>query len=445
MPEFIHYFQQLDAVPVCIGLVAGLLCTPLVALLFTARLRRELLVKDLKAEQLNKVNTEQEAVIHKLRIERDTFRHQYEALGRDHAALEASCTGLRNQLDERNIVLQATQRQIEQRFELLAGEILAEKSGLINQQHESALKLLLTPFHDQLQEFQRRVDDVYDRETRDRIAITKEIQQLRQLNEQLSRDAVNLTEALQGKNKLQGQWGEMLLEKILEDSGLRKNQEYSLQTTLQTSSGNRRQPDAIVHLPGQRDIIIDAKVSLTAFTKAHTATRPQLQQQYNTQHLESVKRHIAGLSAKQYHQLEGVTTLDFVLLFIPVEAAFQLALELDPNLLSSASRKQIILCSPSNLMAILRAIHHLWRMDEQNRNSLIIAKQAGNLYDKFVGFIDSFEEIGARLTQSQQAWQLAKKRLSTGKGNLITRTQQLKELGVQSEKELTNVQQNNTE
>ncbi|PID71939.1 MAG: DNA recombination protein RmuC [Desulfobulbus propionicus] len=443
LSELILHFQQLDLVTLCIGVAAGLLCTPLIALLFTARLRKKLLVSELKTEQLFKASTEQEAAIQQLRNERDTFRHHYETLGREHAALGARYSGLKNQLDERDSVLQATWRQIEQRFELLAGEILTEKSGLINQQHESALKLLLSPFHDQLQEFQRRVDDVYDREARDRVAITKEIQQLRQLNEQLSRDAVNLTEALQGKNKLQGQWGEMLLEKILEDSGLRKDMEYSVQHTLQTSSGKRRQPDAIVHLPGQRDIIIDAKVSLTAFTRAYTAANPQQQQHYNAQHLESVKRHIAGLSAKQYQQLEGITTLDFVLLFIPVEAAFQLALELDQNLLSAASRKQIILCSPSNLMAILRAIHHLWRLDEQNRNSLIIAKQAGNLYDKFVGFIESFEDIGARLNQSQQAWQLARKRLSTGKGNLITRTQQLKKLGVQTEKELM-VQQQNT-
>nr|WP_232370915.1 DNA recombination protein RmuC [Desulfogranum marinum] len=342
-----------------------------------------------------------------------------------------------NQLEERELLLAATQRQVEQRFELLASEILTEKSSLINHQHESTLKLLLSPFHKQLQEFQHKVDDVYDRETRDRVAITTEIQHLRQLNERLSNDAVNLTEALQGKNKLQGQWGEMVLEKILEESGLRKGVEYTTQVSLHTESGSKRQPDVIVHLPGKRDVIIDAKVSLKAFTQAHSENDEKRRRKYELRHLDSVKRHVTSLSSKQYHQLKGVSSMDFVLLFIPIETAFQKTLENDPEILSRSMRKQVVLCSPSTLLAILRTIQHLWRLDEQNRNGLIIAKQAGNLYDKFVGFIETFEEIGTRLHQSQQAWHLAKKRLSSGNGNLIKRAEYLKELGVQTDRELT--------
>ncbi len=415
----------------------GLLLTPFLVLLLVGRIRRQLLVTQIRFDRLSQDTEQQQLLIDRLRQERDILRQEHETLGRDNAGLRARCSGMANQLEERELLLAATQRQVEQRFELLASEILTEKSSLINHQHESTLKLLLSPFHKQLQEFQHKVDDVYDRETRDRVAITTEIQHLRQLNERLSNDAVNLTEALQGKNKLQGQWGEMVLEKILEESGLRKGVEYTTQVSLHTESGSKRQPDVIVHLPGKRDVIIDAKVSLKAFTQAHSENDEKRRRKYELRHLDSVKRHVTSLSSKQYHQLKGVSSMDFVLLFIPIETAFQKTLENDPEILSRSMRKQVVLCSPSTLLAILRTIQHLWRLDEQNRNGLIIAKQAGNLYDKFVGFIETFEEIGTRLHQSQQAWHLAKKRLSSGNGNLIKRAEYLKELGVQTDRELT--------
>ena len=415
----------------------GLLLTPFLVLLLVGRIRRQLLVTQIRFDRLSQDTEQQQLLIDRLRQERDILRQEHETLGRDNAGLRARCSGMANQLEERELLLAATQRQVEQRFELLASEILTEKSSLINHQHESTLKLLLSPFHKQLQEFQHKVDDVYDRETRDRVAITTEIQHLRQLNERLSNDAVNLTEALQGKNKLQGQWGEMVLEKILEESGLRKGVEYTTQVSLHTESGSKRQPDVIVHLPGKRDVIIDAKVSLKAFTQAHSENDEKRRRKYELRHLDSVKRHVTSLSSKQYHQLKGVSSMDFVLLFIPIETAFQKTLENDPEILSRSMRKQVVLCSPSTLLAILRTIQHLWRLDEQNRNGLIIAKQAGNLYDKFVGFIETFEEIGTRLHQSQQAWHLAKKRLSSGNGNLIKRAEHLKELGVQTDRELT--------
>jgi DNA recombination protein RmuC len=439
-----YFFQQLDPVAISLGLGCGLLLTPFLVLLFLGRVRRQLLVTQIRFDRLDQDWEQQQTIIERLRQERDILRQEYETLGRDNAGLRARCSGMVNQLEERDLVLAATQNQVEQKFELLASEILTEKSSLINHQHESTLKLLLSPFHKQLQEFQHKVDDVYDRETRDRVAITTEIQHLRQLNERLSNDAVNLTEALQGKNKLQGQWGEMVLEKILEESGLRKGREYTTQVSLLSESGARRQPDVIVHLPGKRDVIIDAKVSLKAFTQAHGEDDEKRRQKYNVRHLDSVKRHVTSLASKQYHQLEGVSSMDFVLLFIPVEAAFQKTLENDPEILSRSMRKQVILCSPSTLLAILRTIQHLWRLDEQNRNGLIIAKQAGNLYDKFVGFIETFEEIGTRLQQSQQAWHLAKKRLSSGRGNLIKRAEHLKELGVQTDRELANVLKEST-
>jgi DNA recombination protein RmuC len=192
----------------------------------------------------------------------------------------------------------------------------------------------------------------------------------------------------------------------------------------------------LIHLPENRSIIIDAKMSLKAFLETHQTTEAERLQRAVRQHLDSIRKHVAQLAAKQYHQLVGLGTIDFVLLFIPIEGAFQLAVEQDPELLVSAMNRKVILTSPSTLLAILRTINHLWRMDEQNRNSLTIAKQAGNLYDKLVGFIEAFEEIGLRLNQTQQAWHTAKNRLASGQGNLIARAEALRKLGVQSSKEL---------
>ncbi|PIE59424.1 MAG: DNA recombination protein RmuC [Desulfobulbus propionicus] len=399
--------------------------TIILAFILLSRQQKKLLIAKLRLEQTETAAREQAALTEKVH--------------RENAALQAKCAAMDRQLKERDIFLEASRRQIEQRFEVLAGEILSEKGSLINQHHESSLNLLLQPFKDQLQEFKQRVDAIYDQESRDRQAIILEVQQLKKLNEQLRSDAVNLTEALQGKVKLQGQWGEMLLERILEESGLRKGKEYTTQETLYTEKGQRRQPDVIIRLPEDRHLIVDAKVSLKAFTLAYAEKNNEKRNFYIRKHLASVKKHINILSEKRYHRLCGITTLDFVFLFIPVEAAFQMAVHHEPTLLTHALGKQIILCCPSTLLATLRTVHTLWKRAEQNQNGLRIAKQAGNIYDKLVGFVESFEEVGIRLNQSQQAWQLARKRLATGRGNVLTSAEHLKELGVQSDKELTTV------
>ena len=230
----------------------------------------------------------------------------------------------------------------------------------------------------------------------------------------------------------------MVLTKLLEASGLRNGQEFAVQVSLKTDEGSTYQPDVLVYLPENRTVVIDAKVSLKAFTDAHAAPDDTQKQQHLTQHLQSIKKHISMLAAKKYHQLTDSGSLDFVLLFIPIEGAFQVAVTLDPEILTSAMHRKVILASPSTLLAILKTIHHLWRIDEQNRNSLLIAKQAGNLYDKFVGFTEAFEEVGLRLNQTQQAWHTAKNRLSSGQGNLIAKAEALKHLGVQTNKNLPN-------
>jgi len=436
VPLFPFSLDPAQLYPFVLGMAAGVVIALFFHLLASNRSQRRQLVLSLRLERLQEESRRLTQEIERLRLERNQMARECRQLDTDNASLQTGYTAMQRQVEERDLLLAETRRQIEQDFQLLAGKIITEKGELLNQQHESALTLLLRPFRDQVQEFKRKVEDVYDRDTRDRTALIKEIEHLKQLNQQVSLDANNLAEALRGNNKLQGQWGEMVLTKLLEASGLRNGQEFAVQVSLKTGEGSTFQPDVLVYLPEKRAVIIDAKVSLKAFLAAHNASDPDLKQQHLKQHLDSIRKHTAALAAKQYHQLMGAGSLDFVLLFIPMEGAFQLAVEHDPEILTQAMHRKVILASPSTLLAILKTIHHLWRMDEQNRNSLIIAKQAGSLYDKFVGFVEAFEEIGSRLNQSQQAWHTAKNRLSSGQGNLIARAETLKNLGVQSSKEL---------
>lgn len=417
------------------SLVLGLLCAGIPILLFGlmlyTRLSRRNIGLSIRLEQAGRNISRLDTDIDRLRAERDNLRAQNQREAELNAALEADLTSARKLMQERESLLETTRKQMERDFQLLAGRILTEKGGQLSSQHESGLQAILEPMREQLQAFRTRVEDVYDRESRDHSALRREIELLRDLNQQLSTDAVRLTEALQGKSKVQGQWGEMILEKLLEDSGLRKGTEFETQAAIHNEQGQLRQPDILIHLPKNRDIIIDAKVSLKSWALAAHEQDSKKQQKLLKQHLHSLHSHIKGLSGKKYHQLPGLNTLDFVLLFVPVEGAFQAALIQEPELLTQAMRKKVILAGPSTLLAILRTIHHLWRMDEQGRNGLTIAKQAGNLYDKFVGFAEAFEEIGFRLEQSRNSWQTARKRLVSGRGNLVARVEALKELGIQ--------------
>ena len=427
--------DHLQTYPFFLGVAAGTVIAVIFFLMAHNRSQQRQLILSLRLERLQEESRQYEADIQRLRQERNELARECREIDAGNASLQTACNVMRQQVEEREILLAEARKQIEQDFQVLAGKIISEKGEMLNRQHESALTMLLRPFRDQLQEFKKKVEDVYDREARDRVSIIKEIEHLKQLNQQISSDTANLTEALRGNNKLQGQWGEMVLTKLLEASGLRSGKEFAVQVSLKSSEGATFQPDVVVYLPENRTIVIDSKVSLKAFVEAHN-TQDDSRRQYIKQHLDSIKKHIGLLAAKEYHQLTGSGSLDFVLLFIPIEGAFQLAVEHEPEVLVSAMQRKVIVASPSTLLAILRTIHHLWRLDEQNRNSLLIAKQAGSLYDKFVGFTEAFEEIGLRLNQTQQAWHTAKNRLSSGQGNLIAKAEALKHLGVQASKEL---------
>ncbi len=429
-------FNQIDLFSFALGAGGCVVLAMVLFLILHNKAQRRQLTLSLRLERFQDEARDLEHALMELRQEYDQLLSECRQLDTENASLQTSYRSLQQQLLERELLVEETRDQIKQDFQLLAGQVITEKGELLNRQHSSTLHLLLRPFQEQLQEFKRKVDDIHDRDSRDRVAMLKEIEQLRHLNQQLSTDATNLTQALRGGNKLQGQWGEMILSRLLESSGLRNGKEYDVQVHSTTQDGSSYKPDVLIHLPDNRTVVIDAKVSLKAFQDAHSAEGEAEKNRCIRQHLDSVKKQVNLLAGKQYHQLTDVWSLDFVLLFIPIEGAFQMAIEQEPDILISAMQKKVILTSPSTLLAILRTIHHLWRMDEQNRNSLVIAKHAGNLYDKFVGFAESFEEIGLRLNQAQQSWHTARNRLSSGQGNLIARAEALKELGVQASRDL---------
>ena len=400
------------------------------------RLRHENLLISLQLEQIGKDARRFEQEIEELRQERDNLRQQKEEAERDNIGLEAFLHETRAIAGERQQFLAQSKQQLEEDFYNLSRKVMAEQGRVLQEQHAGGLEHLLSPVRNQLDAFRQKVEDVYERESRDRLSLTKELEHLRQLNERLSQEAVELTRALQGTNKLQGQWGEMVLERLLEESGLRPGTEFATQVSLRDEQGRLKQPDVVIYLPEKRAVIIDAKMSLNSYVEAGRTDEEQEREQHLSNHITSIQQHVNGLSKKEYHQLPDLTTLDFVLLFIPVEGAFQAAVSRKPELLTQSLRRRVMIASPSTLLAILRTIHHIWRMDEQNRNSLIIAQEAGKLYDKFVGFTKAFNEVGTRLNQARQSWQLAEKRLSTGKGNLIDRAEALRQLGVQPNKDL---------
>lgn len=428
--------RQLALDSFLLGLACGLGICAFFFLLARQRSQGREIAFKARLERLQDTCQQQLEDLERLQDECRALNRECRDLDVDNAALQSACTSMRQQLAERDAILAENRRQIELHFQAAADRILHQQNDTLSRQHQSSLNLLLRPLNEQLGEFRQRLEHLHSQDSKDRTILQQELDQLRRLNQQLSTDATNLTEALRGKNKFQGQWGELILSRVLEASGLRPGREFELQVQLKDADGNTFLPDAIVHLPEKRDVLIDAKVSLKDFASAIGTDAPEEQQVCLQRHLASVKRQINLLAGKQYHRLSEAGGLDFVLLFIPVEGAFQAVVEQEPDILVQAMRQKVILSSPSTLLAILRAIHHLWRVDEQHKNSLAIAKQAASIYDKLIGFVESFDAIGLRLNQTQQAWHTAKNRLKSGHGNLIAKAEGFKDLGVQPNKEL---------
>jgi DNA recombination protein RmuC len=428
------YLNNITLLTLAFTLAGFLFLTLLVSLTALRRERNNGILLGVRAQ----MHTGETAVLtqtcERLRAERHQLHEENRTLTAELAVLQAMLEEKNNQVAARSELLESTRADMEKNFQILAERIFTEKGTTLTRNHQEELARLLQPVREQLGDFKKKVEDVYDLETRDRVSLGKEIEHLKTLNQRISEDAVNLTNALKGQSKVQGLWGEMILEHLLENSGLKAGHEFEVQVSRKDRNGQPRMPDVLVRLPRGREVIIDAKVSLKAYERMCRTDDRDEERLFTQQHIDSIRQHIRGLADKQYHLLEGINSLDFIVLFVPTEGAFQTAVTTDPELLTAAMQKKIILASPSTLMAILRIVHHLWRQEDQTRNSLAIAKQAGNLYDKFIGFLESFEEIGVRLHQTRSAWEVARNRLVAGKGNLVSRAEGLKELGVQSNK-----------
>lgn len=352
------------------------------------------------------------------------------------AALHSTLEESRRAADEKLQLLGEARQQLSQEFQVLAQRIFDDKSERFSLQNKTGLESTLGPLREQLTEFRKRVEDVYDRESRDRVSLRAELGQLKALNQRLGEEALNLTRALKGDNKAQGNWGEVVLERVLEESGLRKGQEYETQLSARDDSGRRRHPDVIVRLPDNKDIVIDAKVSLIDYERYCNADGDAERQLALRRHVASVRAHIDGLSVKEYESLAGVRSLDFVLIFIPIEAAFLVAFNGDSTLFRDAYEKNIIIVSPTTLLATLRTVQTIWRYERQNANAELIARQAGALHDQFARVMESLQNLGRSLDKSREAYDETLNRFSRGRGNLVKRVHDMARLGAKTKRAL---------
>ncbi len=374
-------------------------------------------------------------------------------LSRRNKELEEALQSRDQDLEERSLALVSAQKELEaateklqlleqsekrlgQQFENLANKIFDHKTSHLSQQNKTTMEAMLGPFRQQLTDFRQQVAQAYDNEAQQRRSLKDEISGLKQLNQKMSQEALNLTRALKGEKKTQGNWGELVLDRVLEESGLREGHEYIRQVSLRNEEGERQQPDVIVHLPDGKDVIIDSKVSLVDYSRSVEAESDSESQAAISAHVQSLRRHIKELSSKSYENLEGIRTLDYVLMFIPVEAAFYVAIEHQPRLFQEALDNNIMLVSPTNLLVTLRTIENIWRYEHQNRNAQLIADKAAALYDKLRGFTEDLQKLGLQLDTVRKTYDGAVNKFSSGRGNAVRQAQQFVELGVKVKKQM---------
>lgn len=385
-----------------------------------------------KAAQLARLEADYAAQ----RQELKDLQQAHSQLNARHEAQSASFKQNAQSNDEKIAILEAAEQRLQTQFENLANKIFTEKSESFTQTNKSGMDALINPLKEQLENFKRQISDQYNREGQERASLKTEILSLKELNQRITEEASALTMALKGDNKKQGNWGEVVLERILKESGLREGHEFETQVSLRSDHGRLQQPDVVVHLPNDKDVIIDSKVSLAAYERYYNAEDEVQRSQLLKEHVSSVKGHIKGLGAKDYQELAGLKTLDYVLMFIPVEPAFLLAIEEEPDLVTLALNHNIMLVSPTNLLVALRTINNIWQYEYQNQNAQKIAAQAGRLYDKFTGFVADMDKIGKSLEATQKHFDGALGKLSTGRGNLVRQVEQFRVLGVQPSKRL---------
>jgi DNA recombination protein RmuC len=406
---------------------------------------REREVGQLRVEEagLISVRDEQRARYDELQSRHDAMRRECEALRVENVSGREQLMALRTTLDEQAkqaeeklALLDRARESMNDAFKATANDIFEARQQAFKAESSEQLTGLLDPLSRRISEFEKRVADSYSQESKERFSLIKEVRSLQELNDRISRDAINLTNALKGENKTQGSWGEVVLERVLERSGLTRGREYEVQVNLRNAEGRKRQPDVVVHLPEAKDVVIDSKVSLTAYERYSSTDDEAEQARAIKLHVASLRRHLKMLSAKDYHQLDGVKSLDFVLLFIPIEAAFAVAVQHDPGLFSDGFDQNIVIVSPSTLLATLRTIQNIWRYEDQNRNAQEIAERAGALYDKFVNFVGDLETIGTRIDAVASSYADAHNKLISGRGSLVRRAESMRELGARTSKTL---------
>lgn len=424
-----------------IGLAAGAV---IVALLFQRRMRRESLAQAAARNDLHVAAAEariraeaQSARVDRLESELAAGRTRHTLVLEEQAGLRAQLAAAQAALDaerrqssEKLALLTEARGELTHQFRSLANDILEEKSRRFAEQNQTSLGQLLEPLKSRIHDFQAKVDQVYVQEGKDRSALAQQVKQLMDLNRKLSEDAMDLTRALKGSNRTQGAWGEVVLERILESSGLRKGHEYEVQASYTRDDGSRAQPDVVLHLPEDRHIIIDAKVSLVDYNEYCNSQTDALREAAASRHLASVRAHIKGLSARNYQSL-GLASLDFVIMFVPVEPAFMLAISLDANLWTQAWERNVLLVSPSTLLFVVRTVGHLWRQEAQTQNARDIASRGAELYDKLNAFVRDLTKIGDRLSQARESYDAALSKLTRGRGNVIRQAEMLRQLGLQ--------------
>jgi DNA recombination protein RmuC len=411
-------------------LMIGLLIGTVVSYLF---IKNKFSSQAGKSEERNKIYEENNK---KLESDLSSERNKVIELNSLYSSLQSDYNNLQNKLIEQKEEIEQLQKKFTAEFENLANKIFEEKTTKFSEQSKSNLAEIINPLREKLSEFEKKVEEINKESIKGHASLREQLLMLKEMNQQITQEAKNLTLALKGGTKTQGSWGEFLLESILEKSGLVKGREYRKQDVFYSEEGKRFQPDIIVNLPENKSIIIDSKVSLIAYEKC-IASEDDVQKQLSLkEHITSIKNHIKNLSSKNYQSLYQLDSVDFVLMFMPIEPAFALAVQNDANLFNDAFDKNIVIVSPSTLLATLRTVSSIWRQENQNRNALEIARQSGALYDKFQGLIADLIDLGKRITTLQRGYEEAMKKLYTGRGNLVSSVEKIKRLGANATKSL---------
>jgi len=388
-----------------------------------------------RQNQMSATITDLKQNLSKLETDREDIRHEKEFLNTELTRKNTEYENLQQLNLKRDEELEERQEQLRKDFELLATKILDEKSEKFTLQNKENIKNILNPLQEKIQIFEKKVDDTQKESISMHSALKEQLLGLKDLNQQMTKEATNLTKALKGDSKMQGNWGELVLERVLEKSGLEKDREYYVQQSFTLADGSRVLPDVVLHLPDSKKMIIDSKVSLTDYER-YVNAEDEERNIYLKAHINSIRKHVDQLSEKNYQDLYDIESPDFVLLFIPIEPAFAVAINEDNSLYNKAFEQNIVIVTPSTLLATLRTIDTMWNNEKQQRNAIEIARQAGALYDKFEGLVKDLTGVGKKIDDAKKDYSSAMNKLVEGKGNLITSVEKIKKLGAKAKKSL---------